>query len=348
MWRFLCFNEVFSDRMLKLASHFDALTSGPNHFLADAWHGAHSALDPAGDAATEIATLFWVMAVGAAIIWLAMVGLGIYSFRTHQGLHSPRLPWFIIGGGMAVPSVVLAVLLGFGLSAMPRLVGPAPSGALRVYVTGEQWWWRVAYGHPANSDSQRVELANEIHLPVDRPVEFVLNSSDVIHSFWIPSLAGKVDTFPGRTTRLVLTPTCEGIYQGICAEFCGGSHAWMEFTVVVESAEAFEEWLAAQATSAFAVENETAAQGQLLFRRHGCGACHTVRGQVSRSRVGPDLTHVGSRHSLAAGRLPNDRESLMRWLRDPKELKPEALMPSFAMLSDKDLTFLAAYLNGLK
>lgn len=319
--------------------------------LADAWHGEHSALQPAGNAATEIAALFWAMAVGAAVIWLLMVALGAYAFRTHQGLHPPRLPWFIIGGGMAVPSVVLAVLLGFGLSAMPRLVGPAPQGALRVHVTGEQWWWRVSYETPTSPEAERIErieLANEIHLPVDRPVEFVLDSADVIHSFWIPSLAGKVDTFPGRTTRLVVTPTSEGVYQGVCAEFCGGSHAWMEFTVVVESAKAFDTWLTSQAAPAVATPDEASTRGQTLFRQQGCGACHTVRGHVARSRVGPDLTHIGGRHSIAAGRLPNGHEALIRWLRDPKGLKPEGLMPSFAMLPEDDLAALATYLHALK
>ncbi len=291
--------------MLNLIAYCNGTAFSPGLLLADAWHGKHSALEPAGNAASEIATLFWAMVVGGTVIWLLMFALGVYSFRTHQGLHPPRLPWFIIGGGMAVPSVVLAVLLGFGLSAMPRLVGPAPEGSLRVHVTGEQWWWRVSYEHPASADAQRVELANEIHLPVDRPVEFVLDSADVIHSFWIPSLAGKVDTFPGRATRLVVTPTNEGVYQGICAEFCGGAHAWMEFTVVVEPAEAFEAWLAEQAASANASNDEVAARGQSLFRQQGCGACHSLRGHVARSRVGPDLTHVGSRHSIAAGRLPN-------------------------------------------
>ncbi len=334
--------------MLNLITYFYSAPFVPGILLADVWHGKHSALEPAGTAASEIATLFWAMAVGAAVIWLSMIVLGVYCFRTHQGMHPPRLPWFIIGGGMAVPSVVLAVLLGFGLSAMPRLVGPAPEGSLRVHVTGEQWWWRVSYEHPQGLDTQRVELANEIHLPVDRAVEFVLDSADVIHSFWIPSLAGKVDTFPGRETRLVVTPTSEGVYQGICAEFCGGAHAWMEFTVVVESPEAFDAWLAEQATPSNTLHDEGATRGRTLFRQQGCGACHSIRGNVARSRVGPDLTHVGSRHSIAAGRLPNDRLSLVRWLRDPKGLKPEALMPSFAMLSDEDLESLAAYLHGLK
>jgi cytochrome c oxidase subunit 2 len=179
-------------------------------------------------------------------------------------------------------------------------------------------------------------------------VEFQLESSDVIHSFWIPALGGKVDMIPGRRTRLVLKPTQTGVYRGVCAEYCGASHALMSFFVVVEREQDFERWLARQAEPAASPRGQTATRGGELFVANGCGACHSVRGTPADGVIGPDLTHVGSRHSVGAGVLETRADAFLQWLRRTNELKPSVLMPAFGMLPPDDLRALAVYLEGLK
>lgn len=193
-----------------------------------------------------------------------------------------------------------------------------------------------------------IELANEIHLPVGQPVQFQLQSADVIHSFWVPSLGGKMDMFPGRTTRLTLHPTRTGVYRGACAEYCGGPHAWMNFYVVVEEPEAFARWLEQQAAAAAIPTEPLAVRGQTLFQAHGCGACHTVRGTAADGQVGPDLTHVGSRLSIGGGILPNEPDAFLRWISQTEAIKPGVHMPVFGMLPEEDLQALAAYLEALQ
>lgn len=307
--------------------------------------GAQSALDPAGRGAEQLASLFWWMAGGAGVIWLLVIGLMIYAARVPAGAHPRRTALLIIGGGAIFPTVVLAVLLSYGLALLPELLAPAPEGSLRVAVTGEQWWWRVQYESPSG---EPVELANEIHLPVGEPVEFHLESADVIHAFWIPALGGKMDMVPGRRTRLTLTPTRTGVYRGACAEFCGASHALMAFDVVVHEKEEFQRWLAAQAAPAASPATPQAARGQELFLAHGCGACHTVRGTPARGALGPDLTHVGGRRTLAAGTLANQPQDFERWLAHTRTVKPDVIMPHFGMLSAEDLRALASYLEALQ
>ena len=307
--------------------------------------GLQSALAPAGRSAEQIAELFWWMAGGAAVIWVAVIGLAIYSIRSHHGAHPRQAAWYIIGGGAVVPTVVLTVLLVYGLSMVPELVAPAPEGSLKMAVSGEQWWWRVRYEPPGGPE---FVLANEIRLPVGEPVEFELTSPDVIHSFWIPSLGGKMDMIPGRQTRLALVPTRTGTFRGASAEYCGDSHALMSFYVVVQEQEDHEQWLAEQAESAREPDDPLAERGRELFLSNGCGACHTIRGTPARGLVGPDLTHVGSRVSLGGGILPNDPEAFLRWISRTEEVKPGVHMPAFGMLSAEDLRALAAYLDGLE
>ncbi len=307
--------------------------------------GAQSALVPAGRGAEQIAVLFWWMAAGAVIIWTAVVGLGIYSVRMTPGRQARHVGWLIIGGGALVPTVVLAVLLAYGLALLPNLLAPAPEGSLKIAVTGHQWWWRVRYDSPSG---ESIALANEIRLPVGEPVEFHLDSADVIHSFWIPSLGGKVDMIPGRRTRLTLEPTRTGVFHGVCAEYCGTSHALMSFHVVVTEKQEFERWLERQAKPAQSPAEPLAIRGAGVFLANGCGACHTVRGTAAKGVVGPDLTHVGSRVSLGAGTLPNERDDFLRWITRAESIKPEVHMPSFGMLPRNDLNALAAYLDGLE
>jgi len=217
-------------------------------------------------------------------------------------------------------------------------------------VTGEQWWWRVAYTTPAGAQGKEtvVRSANEIRLPAGQRVELVLDSPDVIHSFWIPPLGGKMDMIPGRTTRLVLEPTRAGSYRGACAEFCGPSHALMAFSVEVMEPAAFERWLAAEAAPAAAPEEVAAQRGQRLFLDVGCGACHAVRGTEAAGEIGPDLTHLASRATLAAGTLPMTRDALERWISDPQAVKPGALMPAFGVLGESRVADIAAYLASLE
>lgn len=307
--------------------------------------GPQSALEPAGRGAERIALLFWWMAAGAAVVWLAVVGLAVYAYRVKPGPHEKQTALLIIGGGAVFPTLVLGVLLAFGLAEMPGLLAPAPEGSLQIAVTGEQFWWRVRYLPPGR---QPFELANEIRLPVGERVQLTLDSPDVIHSFWVPSIAGKMDMIPGRVTRLTLEPTRTGTFRGACAEYCGESHALMSFHVVVQEREDFARWMERQVAPARPSAGGLAARGRELFLANGCGACHTVRGTAADGVVGPDLTHVGSRVSLGAGVLRNEPGGFRRWIASPEHVKPGALMPAFGMLPPADLQALAAWLEELE
>jgi cytochrome c oxidase subunit 2 len=311
--------------------------------LLGACGGAQSALDPAGRGAERIADLFWWMTAGGAAIWLAVVGLSIWSLRSpRDGRSAKDARLFIVVGGVLVPTVLLGGLLIQGLAMLPDLLAEAPPGSTRIHVAGRQWWWRVRY---LPEGGEPVELANEIHLPVGRPVEFQLESDDVIHSFWVPALGGKVDMIPGRRTRLRLEPTRTGVFRGVCAEYCGTSHALMRFAVVVEEEEQFARWLARQAAPA---TERRAADGREAFLRSGCGACHAVRGADAAGVVGPDLTHVGARLSLGAGTLGDESDRFRRWIAQTQDVKPGVHMPAFGMLSPAELDALVAYLEQLR
>jgi cytochrome c oxidase subunit 2 len=304
------------------------------------------ALDPAGHEAERIAELFWWMTGGGTAIWLMAIGLTLYAvYFAREPIAARKARLLVIAAGVVFPTVVLAGLLVYGLAMLPPFLAPAPEGSLRVHVTGEQWWWRVRYTGPGG---EPIDLANELRLPAGRAVELELESRDVIHSFWIPELGGKMDMIPGRRTRLLLHPTRTGTFRGVCAEYCGASHAYMAFAVRVVEEEEFSRWLAQQARPAEAPLEPVAARGRELFLGNGCGACHTVRGIAAAGRIGPDLTHVGGRDTLAAGRLANEADDLQRWITRPAELKPQVHMPGFAMLPPDDLRALAVFLESLK
>jgi cytochrome c oxidase subunit 2 len=308
--------------------------------------GSQSALDPASLEAEKIARLFWGMTIGASVTWIGMIGLGFYAVRTRgQGLTERRARWFIIGGGVVVPTVILAGLLSYGLSMLPGLVAPAPPGSLKILVSGEQWWWRVTYPGPGG---ELIETANEIRLPVNEPVEFHLESPDVIHAFWIPALGGKRDMIPGRVTRLVLTPTRTGVFRGVCAEYCGASHALMAFYVVVMEKADFAQWLERERGVARVPDTPSVLEGQEQFLANGCGACHRVRGTPADGVIGPDLTRVGSRLSLGAGILTNHPATSVRWISQPSKIKPGVHMPSFGMLPAEQVQAIASYLKALE
>lgn len=308
--------------------------------------GIQSALDPAGREAEWLAEIFWVMTAGAVIIWIGVIALALWAVRTRPEAHSlRRTRLLIVGGGAVIPTIVLAILLLYGLRPIPILLAPAPEGSLKVYVTGEQWWWRIRYETPNGTVAV---LANEIRLPVGQPVQFQLDSPDVIHSFWIPSLAGKVDMIPGRTTYLSLMPTRTGVFRGACAEYCGASHALMAFAVVVTEAEEFQRWIEQQASPAKSPVEPVAIRGSELFLANGCSACHTIRGTPADGVVGPDLTHVGSRLTIGAATLPTDPAAFHRWIAHTHQVKPDVLMPSFDMLPEEELIALTAYLRRLE
>jgi cytochrome c oxidase subunit 2 len=308
--------------------------------------GPQSTLAPGGRGAQRIATLFWSMSAGAVLIWAVSVGLAVYAIFRTTGPHSRRAARrLIVLGGAVLPTALLAGVLVYGLALLPPLMAPAPDGSLRIFVLGEQWWWRIRY---LAADGKTVDLANEIRLPVGEPVEFQLESHDVIHSFWIPALGGKVDMIPGRRTRLTLEPTRTGVFRGACAEYCGTSHALMNLWVVVLEPEEFARWLARQLEPARPDAQGQAARGAERFLANGCGACHALRGTPADGFVGPDLTHVGSRLSIGAGLLPRTTENLARWLSDPQRVKPGVHMPAFGMLPGDERRAIAVYLDGLK
>ncbi len=306
--------------------------------------GPQSALITAGRDAALIAELFNVMTIGALVVWVAVVAIAVYAIRARES-HSQRTAnLLILGGGVVAPTVVLGALIAYGMPLLPTVLTAGADGGLSIHVTAKQWWWRVQYQTPDGL----VETANELRLPVGERAELELASPDVIHSFWVPSLAGKMDMIPGRVTRLALEPTKTGTFRGACAEYCGASHAFMAFSVVVMEPEAFRAWLESQARPAPAPSDPLMLRGEAAFIANGCTACHTIRGTPAAGVIGPDLTHVGSRGRIGAETLPNDREALVRWIGRTDQIKPGVHMPAFRALAADDLSALAAYLGGLR
>ena len=301
--------------------------------------------DPAGPYAGSITTLSWVLiamaagvfAIVLAALWIALFG----SARLKARLGGPVLVW---AGGIVFPVVVLTLLLVYGLSLTRNLTAPVPEGAMRVRITGEMWWWRVAYldrqGRATMTD------ANELHIPTGQPVLLELESNDVIHSFWVPRLSGKLDMVPGRRNRLPIQADRPGGYAGQCAEYCGGPHALMGFVVVAHAPADFAAFMAARRAPRSAAARDGA--GAALFRQRGCAACHRIAGTAANGAAGPDLTHVGSRRSLGAGILPNNKGTMIGWIGDSQSIKPGNRMPSYKMLSAQQLDRLATYLDAQK
>lgn len=304
-----------------------------------------SALAPAGEEAARVALLSWILFAGAAVIFvimLAALGLAIAGpERTRRWLRAEAA---IRIWGIAFPAVTLVVLLGYSLWLMRETIANPRQAQIRVEVTGEQFWWRVAYVGLAGKP---VAEANEIRIPVGVEVEFALRSADVIHSFWVPSLGGKLDMIPGRTNRIRLKAERPGIYRGQCAEYCGTAHAQMALEIVAMSQPEFEAWLAA-AENPPAPAGEAIERGAALFLASGCGACHAVRGTQAAGTIGPDLSRIGGRRFLAAATVPNTAENLARFVAEPAALKPGSLMPPFAIFSGEARQALASYLASLK
>ncbi len=308
--------------------------------------GIQSALEPSGPSAREIAALWWAMAGGGAVIFVLVLVALLYGVFASGERRRIRPDLMVVSGGIALPVVVLSVMVPFNVTVSSGVSAPRSPDTLTVRVEGRQWWWDIEYdtGTPGSTFT----TANELYLPVGEPVELILTSGDVIHSLWIPRLAGKLDLIPGHTNRLMLEADEPGRFRGQCAEFCGVGHAKMAFYVVAVEPERFQAWLDVQRRPAPPPAGALAQRGSELFAASGCPLCHTVRGHGAWGRAGPDLTHLGSRLSIGAGTLGNDRGNLVRWIAHNEAVKPGNRMPDFADLDVEAREAIAAYLGGLR
>jgi cytochrome c oxidase subunit 2 len=303
-----------------------------------------SVLHPAGADAELIGQFAWVLFGAGALIFIAVLVLLALSLRRHDRPLRPVL--WIAGGGVALPVLLLTALLGWSTWRSAQLVPQGSGKAMTISVTGKMWWWEVHYRDPAGG--REIATANEIRIPVGRTVYLGLNAADVIHSLWVPALAGKRDMIPGRVTGLTLRADKPGVYRGQCAEYCGTQHAHMALHVVALAPAEFDAWLAHQARPASVPAAELPARGRAVFLAQRCQSCHTIRGVAESSRLGPDLTHVGSRLQIGAGLLRNHRGALAGWIADPQALKPGVFMPAASGLDGESLRALAAYLEHLQ
>lgn len=313
----------------------------------------HHALAPAADQAQAIATvwqaMFWpnvviyllVLAVLAWAVWRRRNAAG--DAAAVQARHTRRWTVALLGWTVFI-ALMLTAYTALSFMQDRRLLAREP-GALRVRITGKQWWWQVEY---LDADpSRRVTTANELHLPVGRMTRIELLSDDVIHSLWIPALNGKQDLIPGRRTELALTPRKPGSYRGECAEFCGAQHAHMVIPVTVQSPSEFADWYRAQLAPAAEPASGAALRGKQAFESGPCAMCHAIGGTRAGAHFGPDLTHIASRPLLAAGALPNDRAHLDAWLANPQAYKPGTNMPN-PQLAPNVRADVVAYLEQLK
>ncbi|WP_457584731.1 cytochrome c oxidase subunit II [Ensifer canadensis] len=305
--------------------------------------GPQSTFGAAGREASAIEGLLVVTVIGATLIWMVVVSFLVYAGDTRRRLRfsEERAQQLITWGGVVTPTAVLFVLLSYAVWSMPatRPWFDQQPPDLEIEVTGEQFWWRIRYldksGHVA------FETANEMKLPVDRRIRVSLKAHDVIHSFWIPALAGKMDTIPGRTNSLWLEPTRVGTYRGPCAEFCGTSHAFMNLTAIVLSEDDFQTWHQNRVKRGSAGNDATRA-----FLLHGCAACHAIDGTNAKGLLGPNLTGFADRGRIGAGALTNTPENLARFIRDPAAAKPGVQMPAFPMIPTVEMDEIVEYLAG--
>ena len=310
--------------------------------------GKQSPLNPHSPQASDIATLWWGMLIAAAIVFFGAVGLLLLAWlrRDKAGLpvfgESERAAnGLVIGFGMVVPIVVLVVLFAISdVYVIGKTEAPAPGSTdLTIDVTGHQWFWEVRY------PGTHAVTANEIHIPVDTRVAVVARTKDVIHSFWVPELNRKVDMIPGRANRVLLYADRPGVYRGQCSEFCGLQHAHMAMKVFADPPGRFRAWLANMSEPTPAPTTAGQRRGEQVFMDHACASCHTLRGTDARGDVGPDLTHLATRSSLAADTIPNSPAYLAEWVADPQHVKPGNRMPGLRF-SDADFQALLDYLQS--
>jgi cytochrome c oxidase subunit 2 len=321
---------------------------------AQGFPGAHSALEPSGPAAHLIDRVWDFSLVVSSAVWVLVVAALLWAtFRRRpadavaaadeaareRGMRNAVL------GASALTVVTLFIYLGLDLATARPLTATPGRKAVQIRVTGHQWWWDVEY-RDARPDHWAY-TANEIHVPAGRPVVLELRSTDVIHSLWIPNLGLKRDLIPGHVNTVWFQADTPGVYRAQCAEFCGHQHAKMALLIVADPPERFGGWLARQRDSARTPTDSLALRGQEVFLAGSCGMCHTIQGTPAGSRIGPNLTHLAGRRTIAAGTLPNTRGNLAGWIVDPQGIKPGARMPS-NQLSPADLHALLVYLESLE
>jgi cytochrome c oxidase subunit 2 len=311
-----------------------------------------SMLDPKSPQSRHINGLWWLMFAIATAIYIGVIALvaiaALRRRRRDEVVDGPveddrggeRRDWkFLVIGGLALPTVVLAVVAVQTVRVSESL-GAAPA-QVRVDVEGEQWWWRIDY------PDDGVVTANEIHVPVGERVDITLRSDNVIHSLWVPQLNGKTDLVPGQLNHLAFTASAVGTYRGQCAEFCGIQHAKMSFTVVVQTPEDYRAWLAANRRPAAAPQSDAERRGAELMTTMSCAGCHRVAGTDAGGTLGPDLTHVGGRATIAADTLANTPAEMAHWLSATQAVKPGALMPQLDLSNDQ-VADLVAYMEQLR
>jgi cytochrome c oxidase subunit 2 len=318
--------------------------------------GRHSILHPGAPQGSHIEWLYWVIFwIVFAVYVLMILGFtragaksksdAIYPlpvFEDKEG--NDRAKW-AVGTAVAVTVVTLFVVLVLSVVTGKKAAGLTSRNPVTIQVIGHQWWWEVVYPNP--QADQTVTTANVIHVPVNTPGVILTNSSDVIHSFWAPSITGKRDLLPGYSSAFWFKIEQPGIYRGQCAEFCGLQHAHMGFSVIAQSVEDFQAWQQQQLKPAAEPNNDETNRGRAVFLTHACLMCHTIRGTDAGSHFGPDLTHIASRNMIAAETLPNTRGALAGWILDPQRIKPGAEMAPNS-LSPDDLQALLAYLQTLQ
>ena len=319
--------------------------------------GLHDALQAVGPQAAHILDLWRIFLFVCTGVFVLVMAALLYALwrapriRSHEppdlstvNVPEPRVSR-TVSTAVALSIVLLLVLLGASVFTDRALARLPLKDAINLEVTAHQWWWTVKY--VSGPVSETLVTANEIHVPVGRPVVVKLNSSDVIHSLWIPSLAGKRDLIPGRTATFSFQADRPGLYRGQCAEFCGLQHAFMAFEVHAHPPAEYEAWRQRQLTPAAEPADALAQRGKLLFQSVSCALCHAVQGTIAQGRKAPDLTHFASRRTIAAGTLPNTPANLAGWIADPHKHKPGVNMPAHP-LSGEDLAALVAYLGTLK
>jgi cytochrome c oxidase subunit 2 len=320
--------------------------------------GFQSALNPVGPGAQRVANLWLGILVVCIIVFVVVWAVLLNgAARTRHAVEQPPPPLLdteasdrkarkIVGVAVAVTLVTLFVILVSSIVTGKKVTEAFVSkNPVTIEVVGHQWWWEIHY--PNRDASKTIVTANEIHIPVGVPIVMNTASRDVIHSFWAPNIHGKRDLIPGYTSAFWFEVDNPGIYRGQCAEFCGLQHAKMAFFIVAEPLNKFQQWQAQQLADAPAPTNAMQQHGQQVFLQNACVMCHTIRGTIAGSRVGPDLTHLASRQSIGAATLPNNPGSLGAWIVDSQHIKPGNHMPPNALNGD-DLTALLAYLENLK
>lgn len=311
-----------------------------------------SALDPQGPVSAAMHDLGTLMYWAAGAVCLVVAVLAIVPlYRAWRGRDAPAgLPIpptaFVVGGGAVIPALILVGLFVYSLRSFAVTASPPRPPAVTVDVTGHLFWWRVVY--EADDPASAFETANEIHVPVGEPVRLRVTGADVVHSFWIPQLHGKYDLTPGHVTSFWLQADRAGVYRGQCGEYCGIQHANMAFLVIAEPREAFEAWAERQRAPAATPAEATLARGYAVFLERGCAGCHAIRGTEAAGRMGPDLTHVGARSTLAAVTIPNTRGHLGGWLVGAQGIKPGSWMPSMPIADGPDFLALLDYMESLQ